>query len=218
MAFRSPSSGICDIPGSSASRLFARSTSDSAERCSSRAANRGSRSRPSMVLHWTPGFVWYATLRIGPIPIVRALDMYRTGVGRMLIKAASLITVADAKGKEIDEGEMVRYLSEMMWFPSAFLEDNVSFEAVDAVSARVTLTDRGRTATGTLSFDAAVRLTEFVARRYVGGDLETWSVPITTYGEFEGLKLPVRGKAVWKRADGDQEYIEVTITELHHEY
>ena len=28
---------------------------------------------------------------------------------------------------------MVRYLSEMMWFPSAFLEDNVSFEAVDAV-------------------------------------------------------------------------------------
>ena len=32
---------------------------------------------------------------------------------------------------------MVRYLSEMMWFPSAFLEDNVSFEAVDAESARV---------------------------------------------------------------------------------
>jgi hypothetical protein len=74
----------------------------------------------------TPGFVWYATLHIGPVPIVRALDMYQTGLGRMLIKAASLITVADAKGKEIDEGEIVRYLSEMMWFPSAFLEDNVS--------------------------------------------------------------------------------------------
>jgi hypothetical protein len=166
----------------------------------------------------TPGFVWYVTLHVGPIPIVRALDMYRTGVGQMLIKAASLITVADAKGKEIDEGEIVRYLSEMMWFRSAFLEDNVSFEAVDARSARVTLTDHGRTATGTLSFDANGRLTEFVARRYVGSDLETWSVSITAYGEFEGLKLPVRGKAVWKLADGDQEYIEVTITELHHEH
>ena len=55
----------------------------------------------------------------------------------MLIKAASLVTVADAKGKEIDQGEMVRYLSEMTWFPSTFLEDNVSFEAVDARSARV---------------------------------------------------------------------------------
>jgi hypothetical protein len=164
-----------------------------------------------------PGFVWYATLHIGPIPIVRARDMYRTGVGHMLVKAASLITVADAKGKEIDQGEMVRYLSEMMWFSSAFLEDNVSFEAVDARSARVTLTDGGKTATGMLFFDADGRLTEFVARRHAGSNLEKWSVPITAYGEFEGLKLPVRGKAVWKLADGDQEYIDVTITELHHE-
>jgi hypothetical protein len=34
--------------------------------------------------------------------------------------------VADAKGKEVDHGEMMRHLSEMMWFPSAFLEDNIS--------------------------------------------------------------------------------------------
>ena len=164
-----------------------------------------------------PGFVWYATLHIGRVPIVRARDMYRTGEGRMLIKAASLVTVADAKGKEFDQGEMVRYLSEMMWFPSAFLEDNVSFEAVDASSARVILTDGGRTASGTLFFDPEGRLTEFVARRYDGTDLETWSVSIAAYGQFEGLKLPVRGKAVWKLAEGDQEYIDVTITELHHE-
>ena len=117
-----------------------------------------------------PEFVWYATLHIGLIPIVRARDMYRTGAGNMLIKAASLITAADAKSTEIDQGEMVRYLSEMMWFPSAFLEDNVSFEAVDARSARVTLTDRGRTATGTLFLDADGRLIEFVAQRYAGRD------------------------------------------------
>ncbi len=164
-----------------------------------------------------PEFVWYATLHIGLIPIVRARDMYRTGAGNMLIKAASLITAADAKSTEIDQGEMVRYLSEMMWFPSAFLEDNVSFEAVDARSARVTLTDRGRTATGTLFLDADGRLIEFVAQRYASSNLETWSVPITAYGEFEELKLPVCCKAVWKLADGDQEYIDVTITELHHE-
>ena len=165
-----------------------------------------------------PGFVWYATLHLGLVPIVRARDMYRNGEGRMLIKAASLVTVADAKGKEFDQGEMVRYLSEMIWFPSAFLEDNVSFEAVDARSARVILTDGGRTATGTLFFDADGRLTEFVARRYSGSGLDTWSVPITAYGEFEGLKLPVRGKAMWKLATGDQEYIDVTITALHYEH
>jgi Family of unknown function (DUF6544) len=81
----------------------------------------------------------------------------------MLIKAASLVTVADANGKEFDQGEMVRYLSEMIWFPSAFLEDNVSFEAVDAKSAHVILTHGGRTASGTLFFDPEGRLTEFAA-------------------------------------------------------
>jgi hypothetical protein len=164
-----------------------------------------------------PGFVWYGTLRVGPIPIVRARDMYRGGEGGLLIKAGSLVTVADIRGREIDQGEMVRYLSEMIWFPSAFLEDNVSFEAIDARSARVILTDHGRSATGTLFFDADGRITEFVAQRYNGGDLETWSVPITAYGQFRGLKLPVRGKAVWKLVTGDQEYIDVTITQLHHE-
>jgi hypothetical protein len=164
-----------------------------------------------------PGFVWYGMLHIGPVAIVRARDMYRTGVGHLLIKAASLVTVADAKGEEMDQGEMVRYLSEMIWFPSAFLEDNVSFEAVDAKSARAILTHGGRTATGTFFFDAEGRVTEFMARRYAGGKLETWSVPITAYGQFEELNLPVRGKAVWKLAEGDQEYIDVTITELHHE-
>jgi hypothetical protein len=164
-----------------------------------------------------PGFVWSATLHIGPIPIVRARDMYRIGEGSMLIKAASLVTVADAKGKEIDQGEMVRYLSEMIWFPSTFLEDNVSFEAVDARSARVILTDGGRKATGTLFFDSEGRLTEFVARRYTGSNLQTWSVPVTAYGEFEGLKLPVRCTAVWKLPEGDQEYIDVILTALHYE-
>ena len=164
-----------------------------------------------------PGFVWYGILHLGLIPIVRARDMYRSGQGRMLIRAVSLVRVADAKGGRMDQGEMVRYLSEMMWFPSAFLDDNVSFEAVDDRSARVTLTDRGGTATGTLVFDAEGRLTEFVARRYAGDSLQTWSVPVTAYGQFAGLNLPVRVKAVWKLAEGDQEYIDVTIRELHHE-
>jgi hypothetical protein len=62
--------------------------------------------------------------------------------------------VTDPTGREIDHGEMVRHLREMMSFPSALLEDDVTFEAVEARSARVILTDHGRTATGTLLFDA----------------------------------------------------------------
>ena len=42
-------------------------------------------------------------------------------------------------------------------------------------------------------------------------------MPVTAYGEFEGMKLPVRCKAVWKFPEGDQEYIDVTVTALQYE-
>jgi hypothetical protein len=97
----------------------------------------------------------------------------------MLIKAGSLFTVADSRGEEMDQGSMMHYLSEMIWFPTVFLAENVSFELVDENSARVTLTDGGRSATGTMYFDQEGRFTDFVAKRYRtvegGYDLETWS-------------------------------------------
>ena len=164
-----------------------------------------------------PGFVWDCTLFAGPVPVVRARDLYRAGEGHMLIKAVSAFTVADAKGEKLDQGEMMRYLNEMMWFPSAFLEGNVSFDAVDSTSARVTLSDHGTRVTATMFFDADGRLTEFVGKRYAGGQLETWSVPVVAYGELAGLQLPRRCRAVWKLARGDQEYIDVMITELDHD-
>lgn len=52
---------------------------------------------------------------------------------------------------------------------------NISFQAVDATSARVTLTGHGKTATGTLFFDSAGRLTSFAAHRYaVAGKDGIW--------------------------------------------
>jgi Family of unknown function (DUF6544) len=167
-----------------------------------------------------PGFAWAGTLRVGPLPVARARDMYAEGAGRMLVKVASLWPVVDASGAQMVQGEMTRYLSEMIWFPAAFLAGNITFQAIDDSSAQVTLADHGRTATGTLVFDNEGRLTDFVAQRYRTPDAsspDTWSTPITGYGEFEGLRLPTRGKALYKLPDGDLEYINVTLTELHYD-
>jgi hypothetical protein len=167
-----------------------------------------------------PGFVWAGTARLGPLAVARARDMYAEGRGRMLVKVASLWPVADASGEQTDQAAMMRYLSEMIWFPAAFLAGNISFEAVDDSSARVTLADHGRTATATLFFDEQGRLIDLVAKRYRtagSSDPATWSTPVTGYGEFEGLRLPSRGKATWRLPGGDLEYIEVTITDLHYD-
>jgi hypothetical protein len=140
--------------------------------------------------------------------------------GRMLVKVASLWPVVDASDEQIDQGEMLRYLNEMIWFPAAFLAGNIAFEPVDDSSARVTLTDHGQTATATMFFDTQGQLTDFEAKRYRtpdAGSPDTWSTPFTGYGEFEGLRLPARGKAIYKLPGGDLEYINVTLTDLHYD-
>jgi hypothetical protein len=167
-----------------------------------------------------PGFVWAGTMRLGPVRLARARDMYLGGHGRMLVKLASLLPVADASGEQMDQGAMMRYLSEMIFFPAAFVRDNISFHAVNDLSARVSLSDHGRTVTGTLHFDREGRLTDFTAMRYrtVGGRqvLTAWSTPATAYGIYEGLALPVRGRAVWQLPDGDLDYIDVTATDIRY--
>ena len=63
------------------------------------------------------------------------------------------------------------------------------------------------------------RLVEFRSERYAmvgdGFELRPWSAPTYAYGDFEGLRGPVRGAAVWTLPDGSTfPYIEVELTEV----
>lgn len=170
----------------------------------------------------SPGFVWIAYMKILGLPLMRVRDYYMKGRGNILVKALSLFTVANSRGEKLDQGAMMRYLNEMMWFPSAYLGKNISFESVDADSARVTLKDMDKSVTATMYFDDEGKLTNFKALRYrdMGNgrfELEKWSTPVKEYGEFEGLNLPIKGSAVWNLREGDLEYIEATITNLKYD-
>jgi hypothetical protein len=168
-----------------------------------------------------PCFVWIAYMKIFGLPIVRVRDFYMEGRGSILVKALSLFTIGNSEGKEMDQGAMMRYLNEMMWFPSAFLRNNIYFEPIDDNSAKVTLKDVGKSVTATMHFDDEGRLTNFTAPRYrdMGNgkfELENWSTPIREYGELGGLKVPLKGSGVWNLKEGDLEYINVTVTDLEH--
>ncbi len=158
-----------------------------------------------------PGFVWQATARMKGAPI-HVRDYFLAGVGGVTVRPLSLFKIEYEAGPEINQGAMVRYLNEMMWFPSAFLGPGVRWEPVDDGSARVLLTVGELEATAVMSFDDAGRLTNFHAPRYWENNgafvLKDWSTPITRYGEFDGLQLPAAGHAVWHLDDGDFTYIE----------
>ena len=141
----------------------------------------------------------------------------------MTIKAGALVPFVDAAGPEMDRASLLRHLSEMPWFPSAFLRERVTWEAIDDTNVR-----RHASPTGTCGRRASWRSTPragsstFRAERHAmvgkGFELRPWSAPTYAYGELEGLRLPVRGAAVWTLADGTElPYIEVELTEVDYD-
>ncbi len=77
-------------------------------------------------------------------------------------------------------------------------------------------------ATGSLEIDAEGALVAFRSERHamVGKafELRPWTAPTYAYGEFEGLRLPVRGAAVWTLPDGSElPYIELELTEVEYD-
>lgn len=168
-----------------------------------------------------PGFVWNAGFRSAGLPLLRARDVYNGGAGHMRARLAGLVTLFDVRGEKLDQGAMLRYLSEMLWFPTSFLGDNITWHSIDDRSAGVTFEDRGRCVCGRMFFDDIGRPVDFTARRHraVGDEfsLDSWSTPISGYACLAGLNLPVRAQAVWHLPSGDLPYADLEITEIHYD-
>jgi hypothetical protein len=169
-----------------------------------------------------PGFIWIADVKFAPGIHFAGRDKYENGKGHMLIKLLSLIPVADAKGTETDQGAMVRYLVEIVWFPSAALNDYIQWEQIDSTTAKATMTYGGITASGLFKFDANGDVINFEAERYYdrkgGATLEDWFIQIEPngYKEFEGVRIPARSAVTWKLKEGDFTWYKLEIADIYY--
>jgi hypothetical protein len=167
-----------------------------------------------------PGFVWKAWIKMAGLPLLYGHDTYRAGHGHMFGKLAGIFTIFDARGEELDQGTMLRYLNEATWFPTALLGENISWQGVDDHTADVTFTDSGKSVSARFFFDDVGRLTNFRAQRYRENkgkySLDTWETPMVEYGTLAGLNLPIRGSGVWKLPTGDLPYIDIALEEVEY--
>jgi hypothetical protein len=165
-----------------------------------------------------PAFVWSVKAKMMGVLPIAGRDRYADGRGHLLIKVGSVFTVADGVGPEVDQGTMLRYLGEIVWFPSAALSDYISWEAVDERSARATMRYAGVTAAAVFAFDERGRFVSLTADRYMSADggarLEKWVIPATDWRTVRGIEIPVRGNAVWKLASGDFDYYRWEILDV----
>jgi len=168
-----------------------------------------------------PGFIWQVKVNMAPLLSFKGRDKYYQGEGHMLIKLLSLIPVADAKGQEIDQGTLLRYLGEIIWFPTAALSDYIEWEAIDSNLAKATMDYGGVKASGFFHFNDRGEVIKFTCERYYSkGDnqysLEKYKALVGDYKEFDGLKIPSKGDAIWELESGDYNYYKFEITEVEY--
>ena len=175
-----------------------------------------------------PGFVWRVDATMRGILPVAGRDKYARGRGHMLIKAASMMTLVDAADQKIDQGSMLRFLTEMIWFPSAAISPYISWDPIDATRARATMRYGDLTASAVFTFNARGRVLGMHAERYLGGGadakLTPWVVSCSEWRMFQSVEIPTRGEVSWKLASGNFTYyrweildVEFNRTDLYRE-
>jgi hypothetical protein len=165
-----------------------------------------------------PGFEWIATMHINPLAWVTGRDRYFDGQGAMEMLAMSLVPVVHARGPELNQGVLLRYLTETVWFPAAVLTPYITWQPIDNLAARATLEYLGTRASATFIIDDNGAVLQAEAERYREEHgkyaLRPWSIPITEYGEFAGTRMPVAGDAIWGLDSGDLPYYRWRITSV----
>ena len=161
-----------------------------------------------------PGFVWNATIRMGPLVPVRVLDAYHNGRGRLQARIGDVLTVMEGEpGPQLDEGELLRYLAEAPLYPTALLPSmGVSWTPIDDQSARATLTDQGTTASLVFHFNDRNEVAWVDGERgFMQKDGTTerrpWVGYWRRYEERGGMRVPTEGEVAWIHPDvGEASY------------
>ena len=172
-----------------------------------------------------PGFVWDARIRMAPALTVFVHDAYVAGEGVLTAKPFGLVTVlAQPSSLELAHGELMRFLAEGAWYPTALLpSQDVVWEAIDDTQARATLTDGPTTVKLAFQFDAqglirTVR-SEGRYRNVDGVPLATpWQGRFWDYQWRDGMLIPLEGEVAWLLSEGPQPYWRGRIQRIEYEY
>jgi len=167
-----------------------------------------------------PGFIWYARVKAAPLIYLLGRDKYYQGEGSMLIKLLGVVDVANEQGKEIDQGTLLRFLAEMMWYPSAALNPYIEWEEIDRLSARAAMNYQGVNGSGVFRFNEQGDVVEFRAERPRAVDgrfkMTPWIIPVKDHRVFDGVRIPSSGEVIWELDNGEFNWFHFKTLEVEY--
>jgi hypothetical protein len=162
-------------------------------------------------------------LKAKGIPVT-GKDTYINGKGNMLIKPLGLFTLADAKGKEMDDtsAAVIYFISMCTNAPSTLADPRIEWTLTDDLNVKAVYNDGRCRISADLTFNTLGELINFSTEdKYYSPTGKTyekvkWSAPILKYKDFNGLRLSSYGEAIWKFPDGDFCYGKSILKEIEY--
>jgi hypothetical protein len=156
----------------------------------------------------SPSRVFFMDAIMRGIP-TDVLHAYVGPTATMQVRLASLKTVVDARGPEMNRAETVTLLNDLcVLAPAALVDAPIEWAPIDDHHARATFTNAGHRVSAVLTFNDDHELVDFVSDDRLAASADgrtftprTWSTPIAGYRSFDGRRLGALGRARWHPAD-----------------
>jgi hypothetical protein len=147
----------------------------------------------------------------GVLPVL-VRDAYADHEGSLRAAIGGIVKVADQHGTaDIARGELLRYLGEAVWFPTALLPGaGMSWTAIDDTSATANLSDGAITVSLDAHFADSGEIAWLSAMRPrdVRGTpvLTPWVARVRGYVRRHGMMVPTSGDVEWQLSTGPLPY------------
>jgi len=165
----------------------------------------------------SPAFLWVVKVKYGLLKI-NGRDLFIDSKGSMKINLFSIFNIVNSKGQNIDEGSAQRFLAEMIWFPTSFVNDYISWEEIDSTSAKATLKYKDSVVDGIFKFDKDGYFESFSTMRFMdskpGSVKHQWSVSATKNEKMKGIIIPTELEATWHLPEGDWTWLKMKVKEI----
>jgi hypothetical protein len=161
-----------------------------------------------------PSFIWKGTTSL-----FVARDMFIGDAGRLTVTILSLINVVDAKGEQYNQGELLRWLSESVWFPTNLLpSENLMWTAIDNSSAKLTFSYNGLSLFYIVTFNDKGEIVQMETKRYMDEKrLETWIIKPDKYEEINGILIPTKAEVFWRLKERNFSYARFRVQKIEYE-
>jgi hypothetical protein len=168
-----------------------------------------------------PGFVWDGRVSVAPGLAVHVHDAYVDGEGILEPAFLGLHTLSRVRDRgEVARGELMRFLAEAAWYPTALLpSQGVQWTPIDASSARATLIDGPLGISMTFHFgsDGLIDTLSVEDRGRAIGDRivpTPWEGRMSDYQRRDGMLIPLQAEVAWLTPEGRRPYWRGTVTEI----